>query len=239
MTMTNANNSRKILTLGGLFIVISTIFSQIAAIMTTVLSNSPEYSASAVLDILYVVRTLFDSIIFAAGAALILSFVLLKEKKGLLFAYVVAMLILFVDYSISFTIDFAYGLVYGFELWTLLYLFLNFAARAIVYAVIILFAKRFIAKASVYELPIPFISLLHPASQMLGIAFIARITPYILFEIYSNITGIIEYGFDMTGSDILAIISAYAEILIDGALIYCVMYLLLTLYSNISEKATQ
>lgn len=239
MTVTSAKNARKILTVGGLIILAATLLSQAAAILTTVLSSSPAYSTSSVLDILYILRTVFDSVIFAAGAALILIFVHLRDKKGLLFAYLTAMLILLLDYGISFVIDFAYGLVYGFELLTLLYLFLNYAARAIIYSVIILFAVRVCAKSSDGELPVPFISLTHPLSRMLGIAFLARITPYIIFEIYSNITGIIEYGFDMTGSDILAIISAYAEILIDGALIYCIMYLLLMLYTGLSEKAKQ
>lgn len=234
----NIKNAKKTLIIGIVCVFVLTVLYHMSAIFTMILEMSNMYSFSTLSYILQIVRDIIELAIYASGIALVLTFVRLRNKKFRNFAYISVLLILFFDYGVSFTIDFAMGNIDGLELVTAIYIFLNIIARAAMYALTVFFAER-IAKESGREnlLPIPFVSKSDPASKILSVVFFIRISPYVLFEIYSNVTGIIEYGFDMTGADVLSIISAYVEIILAGVLVYIISYLFLLLYLTIHEKA--
>ncbi len=228
--------NKKRLILGIIISLAFTVIYYVCAVSVSIISASSLYSHQTLITVISVIRDIIEVGIYGAGAAVILAFLRLDEMKFAKYAYIAVLLVLFVDYGASFCVDFALGNIDGIEGITALYLLLNFATRAILYALTIMFAKRAFASAKEPPLPIPFVSLKNASSRMLVWAFFVRVTPYLIFELYSNITGIIEYGFDMTGSDVLSIISAYVEILLSGVIAYTVMYLLCVLYLSVEEK---
>lgn len=236
MKSTKSKLNLKLLTIGIIVILLTTILSQTAAIFTTLLSKSQDEAINAFATVASVLRVLLDSVIFSAGAALILAFVCLGDRLCTVYAYLAAMTVLALDYGASFIIDLSYDLISGSMELSLIIFIINYIFRGIVYVLLISFARKIYKKRGCGEMPIPFFSLGHPVSRMLGTMFLLRISPYVVFEIYSNITGIITYGFDMTPADVFSIISAYVEILIDGAITYCVAYLLMVAYSKLAKK---
>ncbi len=236
MKSTKSKLNLKLLMIGIIVILSTTILSQAAAIFLTLFSKSQDEAINAFASIASVLRVLLDIVIFSAGAALILAFVRIGDRLCTVYAYLAAMTVLALDYGASFIIDLSYGLISGSMELSLIIFIVNYIFRGIVYVLLISFARKIYKKRGCGEVPIPFFSLGHPMSRMLGTMFILRIAPYLVFEIYSNITGIITYGFDMTPADVLSIISAYVEILIDGALAYCAAYILLVAFSKLSIK---
>ncbi len=238
MMSANTNNPKKTLTVGIVISAVLTVLYYFASIYTMILESSTLYSHKTLIYILTILRDLFEVSIYGAGAALTLLFVAVGNKKFRNYAYISVLLVLFFDYGISFVFDFAVGTIDGVEAFTLVYLLLNFILRAAFYALTVFIAERIMKTSDRAELtPIPFVSFDHPVSRILGVVFLVRIAPYILFELFSNISGIIEYGFDMTGSDVLSIISAYIEILLSGVIVYIIAYLVLMLLFSICTKA--
>lgn len=229
-----ANESR-VLTVG---VAVSLAITLIARILSVI--NAELYEMSLIHNIFSVVVDVFDGIIFAAGAAVIIYFLRLGNKKNVRFAMFFVLFILVLDYSASYLIDLINGnLIGGLELFIALFLLLNFAARALTYILLVCFAAAIMRGASIPDdgVHIPVFSRRHPVSRMVTAAALFHMAPYILFEIYSNITGIIEYGWGMTGADVLSIISAYVEILlIDGVITYFATYILLSVYSMVGRK---
>lgn len=236
----NTKSSNKTLTAGIICTLVLTILYHTSAIFAMIVEMSTMYSHETLSYLLQILRDILELSIYASGSALIVTFVRLKNKKYRVFAYISALLILFLDYGISFTIDFAMGNIDGVEIGTAIYLIINIIARAAFYALTVFFAERIMKTAEDKAiLPIPFVSTADPTSKMLIAVFLVRIAPYLVFEVYSNITGIIEYGFDMTGSDVLSIISAYVEIILAGVLVYIFSYLLVLLFVSVHEKAAK
>lgn len=236
----NIKNFKKILITGIISAFVLTVLYHVTAIYAMIVEMSTMYSHETLSYILQIVRDLLELSIYAADVSLLIAFVRLKSKRFRRFAYIAVLLILFLDYGISFTIDFAMGNIDGVEIGTAIYLILNIIARAAFYALTVFFAERIMSGASDENLlPVPFVSKNDPTARMLTVAFLVRIAPYVVFEIYSNITGIIEYGFDMTASDVLSIISAYVEIILSGVFVYIVAYLFVLLFLGIHEKNLQ
>ncbi len=234
----NVNNQKKTLTLGIIISAVLTVLYYIVSIYTMIVESSTMFSHKTLIYILRIVKDLLEVFIYGAGAALIITFVRLKNKRFRNFSYIAVLLVLFFDYGISFIFDFAVGTIDGVELMTAIYLILNIIARAAFYALTVFFAEMIMSKTEDAEaLPVPFVSLSDPTTKILLIALFVRIAPNVLFELYSNITGIIKYGFDMSASDVLSIISAYVEILLSGVIVYIITYLVLALLLNIHEKA--
>lgn len=188
--------------------------------------------------VLYTVLTLFesmtDTLVFASGIAPILFFHYHRAKKHTAFSFVSAVLYLEANYMISFFLDLISGNV-NYFVQTLVYLQINVAARLLIYALILVLSSAFRRRDDTVETAIPFISKRHRVSGMLGWTFVLRIFPYIVYEIYANITGFIEYGVaDMEALDVLSIISAYVEILVDGVFVYIFAYLIFVLCESIA-----
>lgn len=187
---------------------------------------------------LYTALTLFealtDTLVFASGIAPILFFHYHRAKKHMAFSFVSAVLYLEANYMISFFLDLISGNV-NYFVQTLVYLQINVAARLLIYALILVLSSAFRRRDDTIETAIPFVSKRHRVSGMLGWTFVLRIFPYIVYEIYANITGFIEYGVaDMEALDVLSIISAYVEILVDGVFVYIFAYLIFVLCESIA-----
>ncbi len=236
----NTKSSKKILIIGAISILLLTLLYRAISIFVMILEMSSMYSYESLSTILQIVRDILELSVYATGIALVISFIRLRNKKYRNLAYITVLLILFFDYGIAFAVDFAVGSIDGYEIFTAVYLILNIIVRASFYILTAFFAERIMSDSTDQELlPIPFISKTNPSSCMLISVFIIRIIPYILFEIYSNITGIIEYGFDMSGADVLSIISAYAEIILSSVLVYIFAYLFLILFIYIYKKSVE
>lgn len=227
--VTNKNRS---LFCGILLLVLLTLLSQAMSVTNMILSSSETLSDSLLTYTVYTLRTLFDSFIYATGAAMLVFFTSRGEKKNMVIAYISSIVILFADYGTSFAIDLFLDHISGYEFLTVIYLLLNIMIRAAMYGLIIIFATAVYKRKGPAEMPAPFLSFSHPVSCMLISSFFVRVLPYVIFEIYSNITGIIEYGFDMTAEDVLSIFSAYVEIFIDGIIVYIMMYLFVSLLDH-------
>ncbi len=230
--MNNKKSNRKLLISGVAVILLITLFSQAAGILTTVLAKSTNEALRSLADVSSVLRIVLDVVIFSAGAALILAFVRRSDRLGTVYACLASLTVLALDYGVSYIIDLSYSLITGSPMLSLINFIANYLFRIIVYVILIRIAVGIRKKRGAGEEPIPFIEAGHPVSRMLFAAFILRIAPFVVFELYSNVTGIITYGFDMTLADVLSIISAYVEILIDGAIAYCAAYLLLVAFSK-------
>lgn len=232
---------KKALTAGIISSFVLTVLYYVISVFAMLLEMSTMYSYETLSYILQTARDIFELAIYASGIALTLTFVRLKNKKYRNLAYISVLLVLFFDYGVAFVIDFAAGsIVAGMETFTVILLLLNFVARAALYALTVFFAERITANVTAENvLPVPFVSKADPSSKMLTAVFLIRIAPYIVFELYSNITGIIDYGFDMTGADVLSIISAYVEIILSGVLVYIISYLLYLLFLSVHEKAVR
>lgn len=222
-------NKNRPMLCGILMLVVLTALSQAMSVTNMILSSSETLSDSLLTYTVYTLRTLFDSFIYAAGAAMIVFFTSRGEKKNMIAAYIASIVILFADYGISFAIDLFLDHISGYELLTVIYLILNIVIRAAMYGLIIIFSSTVYKRKGSSEMPAPFLSFSHPVSCMMTLSFFVRVLPYVIFEIYSNVTGIIEYGFDMTAEDVLSIFSAYVEIFIDGIIVYIMMYLFVSL----------
>lgn len=234
----NTKSSKKIFIIGTVSILLLTLLYRATSIFVMILEMSSIYSYELLSTILQIVRDVLELSVYASGIAFVTAFVRLGNKKCRNLAYIAVLLILFFDYGIAFVVDFAVGSIDGYELFTAIYLVLNIVARAAFYALTAFFAERIMSSSTEPSLlPIPFISKTNPSSRILTAVFIIRILPYILFEIYSNITGIIEYGFDMSGADVLSILSAYAEIILSSVLVYIFAYLFLILFIHIHKKS--
>ncbi len=234
--MPKTRSKKNIFLYGILLIIFLTVLSQLSAVMGMILAKSLYLSESFWAYLVSILRTLLDSLIYASGAAFFLYYIRRGNKKMTFISFASAVGILFIDYGISYVIDLSLGNLVSIEIHTFIYLLLNLLIRAVVYGLIILFASNVYKSFGGGNTPVPFVSTSHPTSKMLNIAFIFRMIPYLLFEVYSNITGIIEYGFDMTASDVLSIISAYVEIFIDGLIIYIAMYLFTVYFIKLSEN---
>ncbi len=206
-----------------------TVIARLLNVIYTEISGS----SSVIVNILDSVVFIFDSIIYAAGAALIVHFLRRGNKRYIRWSFFFILFILALDYTASFVIDLlGNNIIGGLEMFGVIYLILNFAARAMTYLLIAWFAPIVTRRASADDGRIPIISLRHPVGRLTLTAALLHMAPYLLFEIYSNITGIVEYGFPTNGADILSILSAYGEILlIDGALTYFTVYVVLVILS--------
>ncbi len=232
-----SHKPKKTLIIGSCLIFLLTVIYRVVSLEIMLIEMSSMYSYGTLSYILQIACDIIEIAIYASGIALILTFVSTKSKKYRNLSYAATLLILFFDYGFAFCVDFALGSIDGYELVTAVYLFLNLLVRAASYVLTFAFAENIVAKSKVDEsLPIPFFSKSNSISKSLLIVFVVRILPSFLFEIYSNITGIIEYGFDMTGADVLSIISAYAEIILSGVLVYVFAYLFLVLFLVIDRK---
>lgn len=218
-------------------VIISLAVTFVARILNVIYTEISS-SSSVFVEILDTVVFVFDSIIYAAGVALVIHFIRLGKKRYVRMSLLFVLLILALDYTASFLIDLLTGnMIEGLELFGVVYLLLNFAARALTYALLIWFAPAITRHAPMDGSHFPIISRRHPVSRMTAAAALFHMAPYFLFEIYSNISGIVEYGFNMTGSDILSILSAYGEIiLIDGALTYLTVYAALAVLALAGKK---
>ncbi len=225
---------RRDLTVGALISLGLTLTARLLNVIYTEISSS----SSVFVGILDNVVFVFDSVIFAAGAALILHFILRGNRRCVGLSFLFVLLILALDYTASFVIDLITGnLIVGLELASALYLLLNFAARALTYFLLFLFAPFITGRTEMSNHRVPSLSLKRPEGRLILAAALLHMLPYLIFEIYSNILGIVEYGLpDMT--DIVPILSAYGEvILIDGALTYFAVFLIMTVLS-LSVKKT-
>lgn len=210
-----------------------TLTARVLNVIYTEISSSP----SVLVDILDAVVFVFDSVIYAAGAALIINFIRREEKRGVGLSFLFVLLILAFDYAVSFIIDlFSDNIIGGLEIATAVYLFLNFAARALTYLLIFWLAPAIMKSSPSEDDRIPVFSLKYPVGRLMFFAALFHMVPYLLFEIYSNITGIVEFGFPTAAADIVSIISAYGEIiLIDGAVTYFSIYLILSVLSLVRK----
>lgn len=196
--------------------------------------NAELSESSVIHNVMDIVISVFEGVIFAAGAAIIIHFLRIGSKKYIRSSVFFVLFILAMDYIASYLIDHINrNIIGGLELFTALFLLLNFAARALTYILLVCFGPAIMRGASSPDSAhIPVFSFKHPASRMVTAAALFHMIPYMLFEIYSNITGIMEYGWGMTGADILSIVSAYFEILLtDGIVPYFAAYILMSLYS--------
>lgn len=237
---TNTKSSKKTFIIGAVSILLLTLLYRATSIFVMIIEMSSMYSYELLSTILQIVRDVLELSVYATGIALVITFVRIGNKKYRNLAYIAVLLILFLDYGVAFAVDFAVGSIDGYALFTAIYLVLNIVVRAAFYALTAFFAGRIMLSSTDQSfLPIPFISKTNPSSRMLITVFVIRILPYLLFEIYSNITGIIEYGFDMSGADILSIISAYAEIILSSVIVYIFAYLFLVLFIFIYKKSAE
>ena len=210
---------------------ILTATARLLSVLLTNMAGNTIYEGSALYDTLSYIILIFDSLIFAAGAALILYYCLKKSKRYILLSFAFVLLILTVDLSVAFIIDLLSSVLDSVQIpLAILNISLNIIARLISYSVITAFVLMIIARKGIGDEIIPLISSSHPICRSLFIVMLIRMLPYLLFEIYSNINGIVQYGWDMTGIEVLAIISAYVEIIIDGIIVYFAGYLFILLY---------
>ena len=191
----------------------------------TVVSTEHSGADDAAERILYIVIFVLDSVIYACGAATILRFTGQTGMAVTAAALVTALTAL--DYMTSFIMDSVLGNFYaGMEGYIALYLFLNLLIRMLTYGLMIVFASMF-TRSLPDTHPAPIFSRRHAVPVKMAVAAILHIVPSVLYEIYSNISGIVEYGWNMTTQDILSIISAYGEIAVDGAITYFTIYVVL------------
>lgn len=217
------------------------ILNQAAVISVTLLSGNVSTADGVLFSIADFFEALTDTMVFASGIAPILFFSYhgqrLHMKKHMVFAFVAAVLFLEVNYTISFMLDLIYGNIDGYIPQTIIYQQLNIAVRLVIYILVLVFSSVFRKRDDDVSDVIPFVSKRHRVSGMLKWTLIIRMVPYIIFEIYANVTGIIEYGVsDMEVLDVLSIISAYLEILFDGICVYAFTYLCFVLFEYLAGR---
>ncbi len=211
-----------------------TVTARVLSLISASVAGSGADSAAGVLSVFIY---LFDGIIFAVGAGYIARFLAKRGGRGLAVSFSAVIIILALDYAVAYVIDFVQGnLIGGLEAVTALYLVLNVVTRALTYFLLYLFCRIFLRSATDAALPAPLFSKKHPFPRIALISFLLRIVPYIINEIAANIEGIVKYGWDMTSSDVISILSAYGEILVDGTVVYLTVYLTLVLLTFVGNK---
>ncbi len=228
--------ARRSFVFGAAVLVAVTVVSRILSIVS---ASAASGGASVVVTVLTVVINILNSAIFAAGAGLICHFLIKKDTRWCAISFFAAIIILTLDYAVLYIIDLVSGnLIGGLELITAVYVFLNALVRGITYVLIILFCRIFLRGASASTLPAPIVSKTHPFCRAAAASSVLRMIPYIINELFANVKGIITYGWDLTSSDVISILYAYGEIIVDGIVVYLTMYILLiALFST--GKATK
>ena len=202
-----------------------TLTVMLIARVLSVISSEHAGADDSVERILYIVIFVLDSAIFACGAATILRFT--GQTRNVVTAAALVISLTALDYIMSFTMDSVLGNFYpGTESYIALYLALNLLVRALTFGLMIVFAEMY-TRSLPDTYPAPVFSRHHAVPVKMAVAAILHIVPSFLYEIYSNISGVIEYGWNMTARDVLAIISAYGEIAVDGAITYFTIYVVL------------
>lgn len=201
-----------------------TLIARVVTVVAAELADPDDVFGRA----LYIVIFVLDSAIFACGAATVISQFGSVRRASAAAGLVVALTA--VDYATSLLMDIILGNASssGLEIVAALYLILNLLARAMMYALLVAFLRLF-AKSMPDTPPIPLFSHRHALSVGIIAAAVLRVAPSIINELTANIRGLIEYGFDMTAGDAVAILSSYGEIIVDGAIVYFTAYLALLL----------
>lgn len=219
------------------------IFRFITAVYNDLASNAVFSDALLTKILGVIVSDVSDEVIYGLGCAIILIAALTGEKRMAVIATILVSLEIFIDYTASYVIDYFTVMVKGTEIFTAIYLIINFVYRSLIYALIAVISyKKSINNNGINYNSIRVLSKHHPANKIILWAVLFRNAPFIAFEIYSNITGFIEYGFDLTGKDVIAITSAYLEILIRAAIDYVIIlafYALLSLRNKYKKAAVE
>ena len=220
-------------------LIFTVLFRIITALYNDLASNDV-FSESVLTIILgVIVSDISDEVIYGLGCAIIIIAAFTGKKYIAVIATAIVSIELFIDYSASYVIDYLTVMIRGTEIFIAVYLALNFVLRSIIYALIAAISLKIFKKnTDLINTPLPVISKRHPTNIAILWAVIIRMAIFIVYELYSNITGFIEYGFDLTVKDVVSIIGAYLEILIRAAVDYLIIFASYTLLSlrNIDKK---
>lgn len=247
-TETKKSSYSGALLLAIMLILISTVTMRILSVVMAELSGD---SASVPYRIVFAAVYVLDDVIFACGAGAVSYFVIRGEKREARLALFFSLLILALDFASSYLIalvlDYTdssvFFLVNGalfnsiyvpgqiMLLSNTLVLLLNMALRALSYLMIMLLARFFLKNAREPETAAGLFALGHPVCRMAALSAIFRTVPYFVYEIYSTVFFLIRNISRINADNVINILLAYGEIIVDGIITYIAVYIVMTCMS--------
>ncbi len=186
----------------------------------------------------YILRTtvfMFDSAFYACGAATVLYFT--NDRKAARTALLLVTALAALDYAAAAAIDISIGNIdVGGIGYLTLYLLANLLARALAYGITAVFAEMF-TRSLPNGTPAPLFGRRHAVPVKMATASVIRLLPYLINEIYANISGIIKYGTSLTNEQIKSILTSYGEIAVDAVIVYFIVYIVLAAIRGRSKDA--
>ena len=190
--------------------------------------------SGAASNILYIIVFLLDGVVYACGAATVIHFVGNSRMTRNAILSVIALTAL--DYASAAAIDLSLGNIDASGIgYLILYLLANLIARALAYGLTAVFAGIF-TRTLKNSTPAPLFGLRHAVPVKMLTAAVIRFLPYIINELYANISGIIKYGTSLTSAQIMSILGSYGEILADALIVYFSVYVVLAAVRGKAES---
>lgn len=239
--------------LGVLLILASTLLMRI---LSVVMAEIAYDTASLSYRILFAVIYVLDDIIFACGAGTVAYFIIRGNRKYAYLSMFYALLILALDFAASYLIAYLLdytdsttfvlmnGALLGDSdvpgtvalLSNILILILNLALRALTYMMIIYLSRFFLKNASAPDEVAHIFSRSHPVCRMAAVSAVFRIVPYLVYEIYSTVYFLIRNITKMSFDNVVNILLAYGQIVVDGVITYFAVYIVMTAVSLVKKE---